>query len=356
VSGRRQRDAARRWLWANSGHDRQRSCGRDPVGQLVGLTRRDGAATWAGLETCGSVWSCPVCSGRVLAERGDELRQALDAWHGQGGAVAMVTLTMRHGREHALADCWDALSDAWAAASGRYSGVRAAKLAADVAGWARRVEVTWGARHGWHVHVHALVFLRRPDEAGALGEAMFAAWAARLGRVGLTPLRDSGGLDVRVLSLDQARQEAAGYVAKGTYSESARAAAELTGGGKLGRGGNLTPWGILDAARRGDRQARALWAEWEATSHGRRAITWSEGLRDELDVDQERDDDEIAGDGAGEIVAWWARADWPALRDAPEHAEQLLSIAEGIDRLDQAHDAIVRYCDAAQLPRPRPPT
>jgi hypothetical protein len=305
----------------------------------VAIVRREGRASWAGLETCGSVWACPCCSARILAERGDELRQAIEVWHAAGGSVAMVTLTMRHGREHALADCWDALGDAWAAASGRSRGVRRAKEAADVEGWARRVEVTWGAAHGWHVHVHALVFLRRPAAAAELGEAMFAAWKARLQRVGLTPIRERGGLDVRVLALGEARDEAATYVAKGSYVEQVeRAAMELTGGGKLGRAGNLTPWGILDAARAGDRQARALWAEWEQASHGRRALTWSQGLRDELVDDQERDDDEIAGDWSGDVVLVYDRADWAVIRSCGAMATVLLEAAERYDDLEAARE------------------
>jgi hypothetical protein len=328
------------------------------VGSTVAIVRHGDRAAWAGLETCGSVWSCPVCSGRVLAERGQELGSALNAWHADGGSVAMVTLTMRHGRGDALAACWDALGDAWAAASGRSRGVRAAKGAAEVAGWVRRVEVTWGAAHGWHVHIHALMFLRKPEGAGALGEAMFAAWAARLGRVGLTPIRDSGGLDVRVLGLEAAREEAAGYVSKGTYREQvARAAMELTGGGKLGREGNVTPWAILDAARAGDRQARALWAEWEAASFGRRALTWSQGFRDQLVDDQERDDDQIAGDASGEVVCVWDRADWEVIRDAGDVAARLVEVVVGLadQERDVVGEAVWAYCLGVGVPGPRPP-
>jgi hypothetical protein len=328
------------------------------MGSTVAIVRTGERASWAGLETCGSVWACPVCSARILAERGAELGSALDAWHADGGSVAMVTLTMRHGRGDTLASCWDALSDAWAAASGRSRGVRRAKIAAEVAGWVRRVEVTWGAAHGWHVHVHALVFLRKPDQAQQLGEAMFAAWAARLERVGLTPMRDSGGLDVRVLGLDQARHEAAGYVAKGTYREQvSRAAMELTGGGKLGRAGNLTPWGILDAARAGDRQARALWVEWETTSLGRRALTWSQGIREQLVDDQERDDDEIAGDDSGEVVCVWDRAEWDVIRDSGIVAVRLLEVVAGMagQPIERVGEAVWAYCLGSGVPPPRPP-
>jgi hypothetical protein len=357
---RERRDEARRWLWVHSGRHRLRACGHTVLGGFVSLVRSAvGGVRWAGLETCGSVWTCPVCSAKVLAGRADELRRALEAWTAQGGEVAMVTLTMRHRRSDSLASCWDALSDAWAAASGRSRGVRTAKLAAGVEGWARRVEVTWGARHGWHVHAHALVFLRDGDQAQQLGEAMYRAWELRLRRAGLTPIRDSGGLDVRLLALGEAVGEVGNYIAKGVYGESSQAAAlELAGSGKLGRAGNLTPWGILDAARQGDRQAAALWSEWESASLGRRALTWSNGLRDRLGLGEEVEDDELAGDDdelLPEVVAIWSREDWPALRDAPVgYRRALLQVAAADCDPDEVFDLLYRAAQMFRLPLPRP--
>lgn len=322
------------------------------LGHSVVLVKRPTGAAFGGLETCGSVWSCPVCSAKILAARADELRSALETWDAQGGRVAMVTLTMRHRRNDDLALCWDALGDAWRAASGGYSRVRAAKLAAGVEGWVRRVEATWGARHGWHVHVHALVFLRDGDRVDDLGAAMYAAWEARLDRVGLTPIRDRGGLDVKLLDLAGAVEEVGAYVAKGAYNGE-RAALELTGPGKLGRMGNLSPWQLLDAARTGDPFAGELWREWETTSLGRRALTWSQGLRERLQLDQEADDEELADDQAGDVVAVWRREDWPALRDAPtEDRNLLLRLVEyALDPIEarQAVEAVVRLLG---LPEP----
>ena len=293
----------------------------------------------------------------MLARRGDELREAVETWASRGGAVALVTLTMRHGPGDSLASCWDAQSDAWAAAAGRSSGPRRALDELGAEGWVRRVEVTHGP-NGWHVHVHALVFLR----AGAteqlvaeLGAAMFGAWAARLARVGLTPVRDSGGLHAKLLDVDQAVEEVAGYVAKGLYTADS-AALELAGSGKRGRGDNVTPWGLLDAAAAGDRRSRALWAEWEAGSHGRRAITWSKGMRRKLGLGEDIDDQELVDestdvDDVAELVAVWPASDWAALRPA---AEDLLDVAEGA-RLEWAGAAVFGYCVENGLPLPRTP-
>src|SRR5690606_4995850 len=34
-------------------------------------------ASLGGVQTCGSVWSCPVCARRIAVQRGDEIKQAL---------------------------------------------------------------------------------------------------------------------------------------------------------------------------------------------------------------------------------------------------------------------------------------
>jgi hypothetical protein len=292
----------------------------------------------------------------VLAARGDELRAALDAHDERGGRVAMVTLTMRHDRADSLEDLWDALGDAWRAATGRSRGARRVHDELGVVGWVRRVETTWGAGHGWHVHVHALVFLgadARVGDVKRLGQAMFDAWSARLDRVGLTPLRDHGGLSAELLELDDARQEVAGYVAKGSYTGES-AAAELTGGGKLGRRGNLTPWGLLDRAVDGDDQARALWHEWERASAGRKAVTWSRGLREDLGLGEERADEEVAiepvREEVDERVCSFSRSSWDELVRA--HAElDVLEVAESADPA-LAGEAVWAFCRARGLPPP----
>jgi hypothetical protein len=75
---------------------------------------------------------------------------------------------------------------------------------------------------------------------------------------------------------------------------------------KAGRLGSVTPFELLDYFERtGDAEAADLWAEWERATHGRRALTWSHGLRRRLLASvPERTDEELAEENAGgEIVA-----------------------------------------------------
>ena len=45
--------------------ERQRNCGVIPVGDRVEIRMKDGSAYYCGLETCGNVWLCPVCSAKI---------------------------------------------------------------------------------------------------------------------------------------------------------------------------------------------------------------------------------------------------------------------------------------------------
>jgi Replication protein len=376
VSRRRDAWAALDWLHRGSSIDRVRACRRFPVGdrEHVAVKKRGGRAHYSGLQTCGSVWSCPCCSEKILAERADELAAAIERWHADGGKVAMVTLTMRHDRGQELAELWDALSSAWAAAVGGNRAARRALKHAEVKHWVRRVEATHGA-NGWHVHVHALLFLPAAADQHAvdeLGRVMFDAWARRLTTRGLAaPLRDSGGLDARLLSLDQAREDVAGYLAKGTYEavapaaaggdeQARRAARELAGAsGKRGRGGNRSTMQLLaDLVAFGLADDFARWREWEAASTGRRAITWSRGARRALLAGRdERSDEEIAADtdGAGEVVALLPLATWARIRATPGLAPRLLEHAEVYDTAEDTFDLLCRWLTKRGLPAPMRP-
>lgn len=318
--------------------DRVRKCGRVTKGLSVELAvGSDGGAAFHGLTTCGSVWACPACALKVMAKRSEELAGALGIWADRGGSVAMVTLTMRHHAGQDIEDLWPSLSDAWGAAW-QTRAAKHQKRAAGVAGWVRVVEATHGA-NGWHLHVHALVLLEDAERADDLGDALFTGWRARLVKRGLdAPIAGSGGLDVKLLSRAGAAGAVSEYLAKATLPERA-AAVELAGQAtKRGRKGNRTPFGILadiaEAHENGGygtaayRRDRALWRAWEKASHGRRAMTWSVGVRDLLGLAAEQsDDDLVADDDRAVPVGRISHRDWADLCWRPDLPD-LLEVVE----------------------------
>lgn len=215
--------------------DRYLACGqRRRAGfNHVGVKNTEGGrAGFSNLQSCGSVWTCPVCAGKIMRQRAEELGKALRWARREGHTVAMITLTVRHHRDDSLRDVWDAVSNGWAAVtSGRaWAGETREKYAdwlADwapkfhealagkrrmhhtwrnlvvprprrigdqerygVLGWARAAEVKHGA-NGWHVHLHIVAVLERQGEgaeatyngevaAHRLGYAMWKRWDAAM--------------------------------------------------------------------------------------------------------------------------------------------------------------------------------
>lgn len=338
---RMERYRALRWLWRNPQflgdevpNDRGwvapvtkvSTCQRhsiNPDGSvkvLVTPTPDGPRAGFKGLMTCGSVWVCPVCSNKIAQVRAQEIADAVDRWHASGGFVVMVTLTMRHHDGQDLADLWGGLSYAWNQASSgqgwradqdRYGTMIGDKMRVP---WVRAVEATHG-RNGWHLHVHALLFLRGDVDADALGKSMFQRWRSGLITKGFAaPIATSGGLDVKRIDVTPGGCDPAhalgGYFTKNTYSgDSLSVGMEATRGGhKKGRAGGRAPFQLLEsivlhlddaddptAQRRAMRDV-ALWREWERVSKGKRQLTWSRGLRDWLRLDDERSDDDIASE------------------------------------------------------------
>ena len=307
-SSRDQRRAARfgrrSALWRASLLPRLRKCGRTPIGSGVEIRHGEHGAGFGGVVTCGSVWACPCCSGKILAHRQDEIRGAVAAHladPASGRQLAMATLTIRHRKGDPLVVLWNAVSKAWAAVTSGKVWQRE-RDAHGLTGWLRVVEVTQG-EHGWHVHVHALLFLDRADtSAGQLTpgdldvwqRAIVGRWARAVERLGLhAPLPRAQ--DLHLIQGDA--DPLAGYFTKAADNGIAQAVAlEFTrSAGKTGRTiGSRSPWGILDGVMERDLDDLRLWHEYEKGSRGRRQITWSRGLRDALGLAPEQADDEVA--------------------------------------------------------------
>jgi hypothetical protein len=256
---------------------------------------------FAGLATCGSVWGCSVCNAKIMARRQLEIGAAVEIWEERGGSVAFGTQTMRHWSGHRLEDLWECLSKAWQRVIGGKAW-KTAKRRHGIAGWLRVVEVTFGV-NGWHVHVHYLLFLEAssvPRELDALKWSMFKRWSSSLKAQGL-PAPLIGSQDLRVLD-GPADEALAEYFTKAVHS-ARRIGLELTSSqSKTARGVHKTRsvWDFLDdVLDLGDADALERWHEWQAGSKGRRQLTWSKDLREQLGLRFEKSDEDVAAEELG---------------------------------------------------------
>lgn len=361
-SARKDRYDARNVLWDLSSLPRIRTCGHHgilPDGNVAvklsgtGTERRAG---FSGVASCGSTWACPVCSQKIATQRAADLAKAVLAWHVLGGRVLMVTLTMRHRRGQALADLWDALSYAWGRVTSGWGWVqdggdfgrvipRTVKTGEhkgeiryeERIGFARVVETTHG-KNGWHVHVHALLFVKgdtTEEAAYALADSMFGRWVPALTAKGLTAPSLAHGVDVRLIGLGDS-VNLGDYFTKSVYTAE-KAGWEVAGGsGKKAGHNNRTPFQILsDVVKDGDADDLAIWWEWEEASHNRRQLTWSAGLRDFLDLGTEKTDEEITEEELGGDVV--LTLDAPMFATIRKSAYVLLDLLE-TDTVEKASE------------------
>lgn len=347
---------------------RFRDCGRVPLGQWVALRSSGEAAHsgYAGLETCGSVWACPVCSAKIAAHRQREVLAVTERAAAVGAVVSMLTLTQRHHAGQSLAELWESLSYAWnrVTSGRRWVGF---KEQLGLIGWLKAVEVTHG-KSGWHVHLHVLVVSEKdprttpifhqrkqgrrrepyPVEVTTPGAFIADRWAAGLAAKGVDFIPHLGGID-----WETARDAVAvgQYVAKMSGGGDRLAAEATLGAFKKARSGNRTPFQILaDCMEKGEKSDLSLWFEWERESRGKRALTWSKGMRKWAGLLREKTDEEIAEeDLQGETVAVFSRPQWWKLRKIG--AAQVLDILDGVG-LQAAYDFLDYHGIKFAIPRP----
>ena len=295
----RLRDGLRRF----TDNPRSRRCGNTAcdvsgVGIRVSDTPNGRRAGFSGLETCGSIWLCPVCAAKIAAQRAEELQQVLKNAQQAGHQIAMVTLTVRHDRNDTLESVWNAVGAGWHRVT---SGAPWKRLQAryQIAGWAKAIEVTHGA-NGWHVHVHAVIAYKGTEQHGQdLGAQIFDRWNAGIETTGFTALAGPG-VDVQIAGTDLGKLGL--YLAKLGADLPGLAREATQGGQKQARGANRTPFQIAaDLVDNGEAQDAAIWAEWTRTAPGHRALSWSKNFRKDFGLTDEQDDETIAATETGTV-------------------------------------------------------
>lgn len=303
------------------------------LGQSVGIMHDGGRpAGYAGIERCGSIWACPHCSAVIRAGRAAEIEQAVSAHQSTGGSVVFFTGTLRHHQADDLETTLDAILEGWRKLTAGRPWKRI-KEKYQVSGYIRSIEVTYGG-NGWHPHAHSLLFLDGdilPEELEELRPVLYELWATCVEKAGGKRPTEKG-LDLQ--KLDDDGKLLAKYLAK-VQDEKKRqtwsAGAEMTRSDvKTGRGSSITPFQLLDEHLGYDEQTRArLWREYYLVSKGRRAITWSRGLKERCCIGEVTDADIL--DAAESTVLVWqtsARAYRQVLRSEPVLLAVALELAE----------------------------
>jgi hypothetical protein len=307
-----------------------------------------------------------VCSGKIRNTRADDISQATAKWDRQGNAVYMATFTAPHDMGMRLRNLLPVIADgfrtvisgrAWVGESpsayakrverwednglhkGRPRPVRSTgiKERLGIVGTIRAMEVTYGA-HGWHPHLHVLVYIEGEMNARGLTELTLylrKRWARFIVKAGYRVPHDTHGVQVQ---LCESAEEAGKYIAK---TQDGRAVGNEIARGDLkqGRKESRTPFEILDDFRwTGDAEDLAIWHEYESATKGHQAITWSKGLRAILGATDEKSDEDIAAEEIGGAdLALIPNDLWSAIVKVPGLSSCVLDSAErgGLDAINR---------------------
>lgn len=289
--------------------------------------------SFAGLQTCASVWCCPVCSAKISERRRIELQSAIALHTASGGQVLLLTLT----NPHYLGDHLAEVLTRQAKALKAFTGSRASrKLFAEMGliGSVRAMEVTHGRKravnNGWHPHYHVLMFCSSGNDLTACADAMFVQWASSCVKAGLKPPSRFYGL-----RLDDG-SKAAAYASKwGLESEMTKGHTKKATDGE-------TPFDLLRAyLHSGDKQGAALFAEFAECFHGKRQLFWSKGLKAKFGIG-ESTDEELAykKDDHASLLGKLTVEQWRAVLRVEGRAVVLQLASKGWEALSRYLDSI----------------
>ena len=290
-------------------YERVHNCGCKTIGHdaEMFIDSRHNSARVASVETCGSVWACPVCAQKILKQRSENLKQIGEKWSEMGGSMYLLTLTFSHSKNDILADLIGSSTEK-AGLLGAIGNFRRGRVwrefkkEHDYSADCRALEITYGKKSGFHPHVHFLIYTEK-DIAPYLMKywetKLYKNWALQCDKMGLgTPSREHG------VDLRPARTE--DYIAKWGSS------CELSSGHvKSGRKNNVSirqlQEFLVDDLRRSIydftlEKVKALLAVYNKTMKGNKLLTWAwkgshqgvQHFRERLLGTPEKTDEELA--------------------------------------------------------------
>ncbi len=146
-------------------------------------------AFYTGLQTCGSVWTCPVCANKIQEVRRLEIAHAMRYFYNQGKQAVMVTFTFPHNQDDPLKPMLDAFANALSALkSGEPWNRFKNKFGFD--GLIRSLEITHGV-NGWHPHTHELFFINNEIDEEKFKEWIIERWFNMCSKYNLIDCNDT---------------------------------------------------------------------------------------------------------------------------------------------------------------------
>ena len=300
------------------------NCGYRAIGRYaeLHLNPKFGSVKVGGVETCGSVWECPVCRTKIMTKRADELKAIGAGWRADGGQTAMVTLTIPH-YKHQRLNAVLGQHKAKTGLSGAFYRLRQQRAWREIKkqiGYASDVRVydtTNGKKNGWHTHIHLILYYKIDVDLNQLQTQIYSLWKNVCEMTGLgTPNAENG------VKVTRGADE---YLAKWGAPN------ELTSDSqKQAKNGNKTIAELENELLSGEAgEAEAILKEYYSVMRGRKLLTWAgENLRKRYLSEPDKTDDELAADqhGNGERLYVIEGKTWQQIYNTGEVGEMLTAV------------------------------
>lgn len=322
--------------------ERVSKCLRVPTGQEVEIHKTEGAKTYhyLNLQTCGSVWLCPCCSGRISEKRRVEVLKAMKGHKAKGGKMYLLTLTLPHRINQPLKKVLKALQKAFDAYKRDRLYRIGFKEASGFVGDIRSLEATYGD-NGWHPHLHVLLFLEDVEDMKAVEAELLVIWQKVVLRQGFNEPNEHG------LRLEGG-EKAANYIAKWGLEH------EMTKSHTKEARKGFTPFDLLrvicgtyegESTLMTPARAEELFREYGKVMKGKKQLGWSRGLKAMFGIN-EKTDEEIAEEVDREttLFASIPLPTWRIILAAEKRAEVLAVCEKGEDAF---YDYLIELTDAA---------
>lgn len=297
-------------------------CGCRTIGGnvILSIDTRHGNARASGVETCGSVWACPVCREKIMSERSNELKAIGEAWTKQGGKTTLLTLTFSHNYQDDLSKLLGH-SDRREGLKGAVRRFRQShywRALKDTIGYeadCRSLEITWG-NNGFHPHIHMLIYHTKGTtkaQLKAIKTDLYKNWRDCCIDSGLEAPNFENGLDIRpAVSRD--------YIAKWGMVQELASPHRKKGAQKSSMTIPEMEYKVLELPLQDPRNQRiqGLLYNYYRILKGSKLLTWGGQKKGEPSFkkrmigEEEKTDEELATIQVKELIHLWAMVEIPS--------------------------------------------
>ena len=277
-------------------YHRTAKCGYLTIADEIGINKstQHNKAFFTGINTCGSVWTCPSCGAKIQERRRAEITQGLEFMYNAGKKAVMVTITFPHGMGDDLAEL---LAKQAKALQKLRAGSPWSRLKARTGfeGLIRSLEITYG-QNGYHPHTHELWFVDPQVNTTWLHSEVLKRWESACIKAGLLDGSDDNQVKhFRQHSIDiKDKVSSSDYLAKQDSSRNWGADRELAKSSSKGSKAGVHPFQFLaNFQETGDGIWAARWLDYSQAMQGKRQIFWSHGLKKRVGIG-ELTDEELA--------------------------------------------------------------